>query len=83
MYILEMMKKDPKSVIGLTVGVEINGVHNAVIGVVKDAEVKNYSWAISEEGNHINMGADESMLEKLTVLGPGEVVCDDYRTFKE
>jgi hypothetical protein len=49
MYILEMMKKDPKSVIGLTVGVEINGVPNAVVGVVKDAEVKNYSWAISED----------------------------------
>jgi hypothetical protein len=28
------------------------------------------------------MGDDESMLKKLTVLGPGEVVCDDYRSLK-
>ena len=39
MYILEMMKKDPTSVIGLTVGVVINGVIDAVVGVVKDAEL--------------------------------------------
>lgn len=48
MYILEEMKKDPKSVIGLTVGVEVNGVPNAVIGVVKDAKVTNYSWMVDD-----------------------------------
>jgi hypothetical protein len=48
MYILEAMKKDVNSVIGLTVGVEINGVSNAVIGVVKDTKVKNYSWMVDD-----------------------------------
>ena len=48
MYILEMMKKDPTSVIGLTVGVVINGVVDAVVGVVKDAEVRNYSWTVDD-----------------------------------
>ena len=54
-----------------------------IVNYFTDDFAKEYLWIIDEEGNHINMGADESMLEKLTVLGPGEVVCDDYRTFKE
>ena len=53
------------------------------INYFDDDFAKEYLWIIDEEGNHINMGADNYMLEKLTVLGPGEVVCDDYRTFKE
>ena len=53
MYILEMMKKNPASVIGLTVGVVINGVVDAVVGVVKDAEVRNYSWTVDDNETEV------------------------------
>jgi hypothetical protein len=47
MYILEMMKKDPKSVVGLTVTIPFN-VCDSVSGVIKTAEIRNYSWTIDD-----------------------------------
>lgn len=39
-------------------------------------------WMIDEEGNHVHMKDDSHMMFKLTFMGVGEVLCDDYRSFK-
>lgn len=53
-----------------------------IVNYFTDDFAKEYIWMIDEEGNHINMGTDEHMLSKLDFLNPGEVVCDDWRSFK-
>lgn len=52
-----------------------------IINFFDDEFAKNHMWIIDEEGNHINMGQDESMLFKLTWGGPGETLADDARSF--
>ena len=46
-----------------------------------DETAKDTVWIIDEHGDHIRMGDDESMLTKLRVMQPGEVVADDSRSF--
>ena len=57
-------------------------VNPLIISYFTDDFAKEYVWLIDEEGNHINMGKDEHMMSKLGCLTPGEVVCDDWRSFK-
>ena len=52
-----------------------------IINFFTDDFAKEYLWMIDEEGNHINMGTDDHMLSKMDFLSPGEVMCDDYRSF--
>lgn len=60
----------------------LHTINPLLINYFDDDFAKKYLWIIDGEGNHINMGKDEHMLSKMDVLGPGEVFCDDYRTFK-
>jgi hypothetical protein len=49
MYILEMMKKDVNSVVGLTVTLNFNVVPVVShTGVVKFAERRDYSWTVDD-----------------------------------
>lgn len=52
-----------------------------IVNYFTDDFAKKYMWMIDEEGNHINMGTDDHMLSKMDFLSPGEVMCDDYRSF--
>jgi len=52
-----------------------------IINYFTDDFAKEYMWMIDEDGNHIKMGDDEHMMNKLDCLGVGEVMCDDYRSF--
>jgi len=58
-------------------------INPLLINYFTDDIAKEYVWIIDEEGNHIKFGDDEHMLRKLSCMGVGEVLCDDYRTFKD
>lgn len=47
-----------------------------------DNVVQELFWMIDEDGNHIHVKEDEHMLKKFSCMGGGEVLCDDYRSFK-
>ena len=57
-------------------------INPMIINHLSDEQVKQLVWIIDQDGVHIRMGADARMCEKLEVMGPGEVVIDDARTFK-
>ncbi len=46
-----------------------------------DDIAKELMWMIDVDGNHIHMGTDAHLLKKLEWMGPGEALCDDYRSF--
>jgi hypothetical protein len=52
-----------------------------IINFFEDEFAKQYVYMIDENGEEIFMGTDESMLKKLKFIGPGDVVCDDARSF--
>lgn len=56
---------------------------NPLIPNFMDDEVaKELMWMIDGDGNHIRMKTDEHLLKKLEWMGPGEALCDDYRSFE-
>lgn len=56
-------------------------INPLIINYLSDDVAKAVVWIIDEHGEHIRMGDDEIMLEKLEVMLPGEVVADDSRSF--
>jgi len=46
-----------------------------------DDQASDLFWLIDAEGNHVHMKEDEHMQKKLTMMGPGDVLCDDARSF--
>lgn len=52
-----------------------------IFNFMDDEFAKEHVYIIDNEGNHIKLGNDVSMLRKLTCMGVGEVVCDDARSF--
>jgi len=48
MNVLEMMQKDPNSVVGVLVEYDFGGT-TSIINTVKDAVIRNYTW--DDEGN--------------------------------
>lgn len=59
----------------------IHTINPLIINFFTDDFAKAYLWMIDEEGNHNNMGTDDHMLSKMDYLSPGDVMCDDYRSF--
>ena len=57
-------------------------INPMIINHLSDEQAKQLVWIIDQDGVHIRMGADARMCEKLEVMGPGEIVIDDARTFK-
>jgi len=56
-------------------------VNPLIINFLHDEDAKKSVYIIDENGKEIFMGTDESMLKKLQFMGPGDVVCDDARSF--
>ena len=56
-------------------------INPLIVNYLDDETAKDVVWIIDEHGDHILMGEDESMLTKLRVMLPGEVVADDSRSF--
>ena len=54
-----------------------------IFNFMDDDFAKEHVYIIDKEGNHIKLGDDEHMLRKLTCMGVGEVVCDDYRSLDD
>lgn len=52
-----------------------------LINFLTDEEAKQCVWVITNDGKEFNIKDDASMMEKLTVMGPGEVLADDSRIF--
>lgn len=50
-----------------------------IFNYMDDDFAKEHVYIIDKEGNHIKLGGDDHMLRKLTCMGIGEVLCDDYR----
>jgi len=48
-----------------------------------DEPASQLMWMLGPDGTHIHMCEDEHMMEKLSFMGPGEVLCDDYRSFEQ
>ena len=52
-----------------------------LLNYFSDDFAKECIWIIDEDGNHIFLGNDAHMLEKLKYMQVGEVICDDHRSF--
>lgn len=52
-----------------------------ILNYFDDEFANKYLFFIDDNGNEIKFGEDESCQKKLKFMGPGEVLCDDSRTF--
>lgn len=54
-----------------------------IINYFTDEFANKYVYFVTETGEEIKMGDDESCQIKLKFMGPGDVVCDDSRVFSD
>lgn len=65
----------------LTPGVKYHTLNPLIPNYLEDEQGSHLFWIIDIEGNEVHMLTDTSMQKKLGIMGPGEVLCDDYRSF--
>ena len=65
----------------LTPGVRYHTLNPLIPNYLEDAHASELFWLIDSKGNYIHMLTDESMQKKLEIMGPGDVLCDDARSF--